>query len=123
MKREILFRGKRKDGGGWVSGDLEHLSYETITIQADMVDPETVGQYTGLADKNGVKIFEGDIVETKLNGTDDPRLVSFLGEENREVIEYRKGAFGTKTVNLSDDNYSFEIIGNIHDNPGLLSRG
>jgi uncharacterized phage protein (TIGR01671 family) len=134
--REIEFRGKRVDiGHKWCYGNIQercgHVAIYEKTHFSDTpkgyyvghsVIPETVGQYTGLTDKNGAKIFEGDIVETKLTSTDDPRLVSSLGIKNREVIEYWKGKFKTKTANLSDDDYSFEIIGNIHDNPELLGR-
>jgi hypothetical protein len=77
--REILFRGQRQDNREWVYGDLEHLSNGIITIQGHIVDPETVGQYTGLeaAESNryitvdgerikDLRIFEGDIVKSPL---------------------------------------------------------
>ena len=118
MNREILFRGKTP-GGNWVRGLLsiskEKDSNHYITNSAGMpfafqVLPETIGQFTGLNDKNGTKIFEGDI--------------DSLG---RQVV-FRDGAFHFShddQVNASNClsqyrcNY-VEIVGNIHDNPKLL---
>lgn len=142
--REILFRGKRVDNGEWVEGDLIQL-HETADywyilpngVSGEMYEKEpytfrkndvmcevalakiiseTVGQYTGLTDKNGKKIFEGDIVKTTLGITrivfDKCRGFGGYSDQKRKTggLIYLQGidlAFG-------------EIIGNIHDNPELL---
>ena len=123
--REILFRGKRIDSGEWVYGGyrvekigeypiavfiIEHLT--SGVFENHRVDPETVGQYTGLNDKNGKKIFEGDIVNITYNTT----------VENA-VIEYKGASFYGSTFADCwelDNYYEIEVIGNIHDNPELL---
>ncbi|MDR1072999.1 MAG: YopX family protein [Treponema sp.] len=144
--KEHLFRGKEIKTKKWVYGGFhEHKPFiaaigkqpETealiiadgnadwdlpVPIKAHVVEKESVGLYSGFEDKNGVKIFTGDIVETEFVNTDDPRLTSFLGELRREIIEYRKDGLGTKTTNLSNNNYKFEIIGNTSDNPELLKE-
>ena len=124
MEREILFRGKRIDNGEWVEGnyifeDFDRVGIHQIgTIIQCFVIPETVGQFTGLTDKNGVKIFEGDIVR-RFNGrgqevmryavkwnTDCCMLVlmseyTYLGEYDSDF-----------TVFYGED---LEVIGNIYD--------
>lgn len=125
--REILFRGKRTTDGEWCEGNLfidekdeKHeilLGYTNYRIAWEVIS-ETVGQFTGLTDKNGEKIFEGDIVITnKFNNPSKKYIVkynlsfaSFIGEDKNEMF------FTT----FDGDSNDFEVIGNVHDNPELL---
>ena len=164
--REILFRGKRVDNGEWVEGNNiiivqdgrafiiptgtkidgyreEDGTLFMATFYCEVI-PETVGQYTGLTDKNGKKIFEGDIILYIDN------LDRELYEESLERPEDYEGCYLDNLWNVSevvyniefsypafdlqkhdfDSNalselcesgfYYYEIIGNIHDNPELL---
>ena len=146
-EREILFRGKRTDNGKWVEGSLIKVGWRnkptTYSIMLTrptacnyIVDPETVGQYTGLTDKNGVRIFEGDI----LRGFEYPFCSNINGEFNyfAEIVWFDdSSAFGIYTFKnpksnvrgISEGNTDYleyfnadkwEVIGNIHDNPELL---
>lgn len=125
--REILFRGKRVDNGKWMYGSLyvcgrkdgkcEIANYDRkINIErfAYEVIPETVGQYTGLTDKTGNKIFEGDILVTPL---------SYIGTV-MDIVEYKNGSFvrnnGRRKNPYLENGSASRIIGNIHDNPELL---
>lgn len=126
--REILFRGKRIDNGEWVYGSLilwrdGSASIDDGSTESPMysVIPETVGQYTGLCDKDGKKIFEGDI----LTG-----LFRF-GLSVNSFCDFRNGSFGTAYVRSNYEhfkaftsyyNVDFEVVGNIHDNPELLNE-
>lgn len=135
MKREILFRGKRVDNGEWVEGFYYYSArygMHVIKVSKDLDDgnfieydieviPETVGQFTGLTDKNGVKIFEGD----KLSLTDPYNGLTALGFG--EVIfsyEYVGGWVLTSDklnrLNIGTRMKYVEVIGNIHDNPELI---
>ena len=119
--REILFRGKRVDNGEWVQGSLfaEGARFEivrstcnTVGIEGVEVNPETIGQYTGLNDKNGNKIFEGDIITDRYNAGVVEAEQWNCGCCN-EVF-----GFTCFNVGLSDS----EVIGNKTDNPELLKR-
>lgn len=132
MNREILFRGKRVDNSEWVDGyyvEAEKLNksgveYFIIEKVADgrshKVIPETVGQYTGFDDKNGKKIFEGDITnkfrtpEVKYAVVYDKEIAAYIGT-------YKKGYVKHFTT-FSNDGDEFEVIGNIHDNADLLEE-
>lgn len=114
--REILFRGKRQDDGEWISGFLVYVKHIGDWVRCDTVDPSTIGQYTGLIDKNGKKIFEGDILQNEEG--------CLFGASYRFRVEFCKGCFygdscGDLTV-YSPEMYLCEVIGNIHDNPELL---
>ena len=164
--REILFRGKRTDNSEWVEGflhikyfqevprDRYVIEYETEPTKewkpkymvAEII-PETVGQYTGLTDKNGKKIFEGDIFKfpdevfesyytscgTEYNSwtVENYGVVGFCEDTGRfDFVEYK---FNENSVeaelheNHDIEFYEFvsdlEVIGNIHDNPELMKGG
>ena len=129
MKRDILFRGINFQKE-WVYGDLFH-SYANDDIAIayyregsktpifDAIFPESFGQYTGLTDKNGVKIFEGDVV--------------IIGEKLKAKVIYYDGAFRMQSefsptpIDTTDMGYmmrefSVRVIGNIHDNPELIKK-
>ena len=124
--REILFRGKRTDNGEWVEGYLcecHHKDtgkydyaiqemFENGYIMHEVI-PETVGQYTGLTDKNGKKIFEGDICKHRSN---------YSGNTVISVVTYTDGHFLALVCENSGFELSekLEVIGNIHDNPELV---
>lgn len=123
MTREILFRGKRTGNGEWVGGaDIMHNTIRGKLCIADVgkdwisVDPETVGQFTGLTDKNGVKIFEGDIVHVKAHSGSFTGCVTYwLEEEPRFVCKTKHGLHYAICAK-----FEFEVLGNIYDNPKLL---
>ena len=159
--REIEFRGKRRFDGKWFFGSLLTDLFETsdgsgniengmkgllVCIQnrngREEVIPETVGEYTGLKDRNGVRIFEGDVI--------DWRYIKNKGDiwKKHELVVFENGYFFIKTIteffftpglepsgtSLYNEaavferalienpkgNYFYKVIGNIHDNPELL---
>lgn len=132
--REIKFRGKRIDTGEWVYEDLienqgrYYIYYATsdttlenednsIIVLAEEVDPDTVGQYTGLKDRNGQDVYEGDLLRTS--------------EGNIMIAEWVGSGIVTRCLTptydgmMNTNRYAFPVsekIGNIHDNPELLEE-
>lgn len=122
--REILFRGKRMDNGEWVFGDLRHIFYGECylhivdnsnglnnSVCGLEVDPSTVGQFTGLEDKLGTKIFEGDVI--------DDLGVEYIVVFDSDYAQFR-GKFDGWNAEISHIASRCEVIGNIYDNPELL---
>lgn len=120
--REILFRGKTSTK--WVYGDLRHLNDGRVAIRKDgeiypyEVIPETVGQYTGLNDKNGKKIFEGDIIEFSDNdGEKSLHIVQWSADNSGWVTRSIDLKYGPETMDFWEEyKKAYEIFGNIHDN-------
>lgn len=132
--REILFRGKGYDSGEWVYGNLRvsRLKYDPTDYvdiypvnvgypdfpMAERVYPETVGQFTGLLDKNGRKIFEGDI----LSNPEYPNVTTgaiYYGSCNCSCCDGVYGFYSKEYADLRQAD-TLVVIGNIHDNPELL---
>lgn len=137
-EREILFRGKRCDNGKWCYGYLveSHRSWNGLhphkswifdspfsnggwiaLMGRHAVIDNTVGQYTGLTDKNGTKIFEGDILYPI---SKRPYLVFWNDEEVRFMLKNSRGFCLNIYKNIADE---YEVIGNVFDDPDLLKGG
>lgn len=135
MNREILFRGKRVDNGKWVEGELLHdmknrpwiywTTPKELTVffsKNAIVNPETIGQYTGKTDKNGNKIFEGSIIKY----TNNQKGVYEIGKKMKGFVCFDEniGCYISKNNFQKHADFWFasdiEVIGNIHDNPELL---
>lgn len=139
--REILFRGKRADNGEWIEGyyavqsnhacfahelKYTHFIFKDICLDFNLgglqefeVIPDTIGQYTGLTDKNGKKIFEGDILEFS------DRMVSVFwhphsGCWDSNFLKFTNKENGREDMSPCRWSYRAKVVGNIHDNPELL---
>ena len=132
--RQIKFRGKRLDNGAWIYGDLIHIDKSDIGIVTDYdhwsgcrINPDTIGQFTGLTDRNGKEIYEGDIIT--VNGK-YPRVVlwdkmcwalmptEYFHDEMFWVMNLQHPGIDWWEEFANE----FEVIGNIHDNPGLINQ-
>jgi len=127
--REIKFRGISEEGNKWVFGDLFHgVTYISInvterfdnynSIKHVVVNPETVGQYTGLNDKNGNEIYEGDILEFSMHAREcgsvifrDGSFMVFRNSDDYCIADFE-----------DENGYFFEILGNIYENTELIER-
>ena len=123
--RTIKFRAKahRVNGDIWIYGDLRHHKGDVCIFKqegnsGEQVNRDTIGQFTGLLDKNGREIYEGDIIrfvngQKKVNG-------EWVDNEFIYTVEYSEGTF-YGISGLSKVMNSVEVIGNIHDNPDLTT--
>jgi len=128
MQREILFRGKRVDNGEWVEGNyIEKIKPTEVNpvfwccfiqdkaISMYEVIPESIGQFTGLTDKNGKKIFEGDILKYE----DFIFIVGFTQAKFKALLKDAKDTSQILGVLLWCES---DIIGNVTENPELLNQ-
>lgn len=138
--REIIFRGKSKESGEWIYGvpcyfdDSRHIvkylynaeGGYVVGAESEEVIPDTIGQYTGLKDANGTKIFEGDIVESRASENKEDwkywQVIFYDGsycferEVKKRKYKYEQNLLCEDEVSL----YGLVVVGNIHDNPELL---
>lgn len=135
--REILFRGKRLADGKWIYGYyFEQEMHDGLrsyirTSQTDRfgsdfsVDPDTVGEYTGLQDMNGKKIFEGDIVKCNNKVEEYIGIVDWDNCNPSMCIRYKseKGFDRVEYDFIICGNMTLELLGNRWDNPELLKGG
>jgi uncharacterized phage protein (TIGR01671 family) len=132
--REILFRGKRRDTKEWIKGCYiesvvanSPFAYITPSYPSELVSvySKTVGQYSGKEDRNGVKMFEGDVVKSDYTATGN--------YERLYVVVFKDGAFGLSWTHNDVERFApftsivdtvqHLVVGNIHDKPDLLKGG
>ena len=127
--REVLFRGKVKlpnsyrghslpyRNGDWVYG----LMNSNNSIRGIFVNTNTIGQYTGLTDKNGTKIFEDDILQVTYHGNEIGRVCIYY-KYAMYLCSVIYGDIDFDTLGMLNANYQLEVIGNAYDNPELLDE-
>lgn len=134
MKREIKFRGKRHNGS-WVYGDLctpanrfisireNRYTYNGISHEEYEVDEDTIGQFTGLTDKKGREIYEGDVLKISSRAVICLLVVTWNAEVGSWCLRFKEESKeGTRPLGrwLCDRDYDIELTGNIYDNKELL---
>ena len=125
MNRQIIFRGKRLDNGEWVYGDLEYNRAKNIArihtydnngeyLMQHLVKPDSVGQFTGLTDKNDSPIYDGDIVEAY----DLDEELAFMGAVRYALPDAAFGIDKGTGASLEpfEGNMTYKVVGNFHDN-------
>lgn len=135
--REIIFRGKNATDNNWVYGfftnryvtsdtiTMPPMEISTIVIESGehiVIDHKTVGQYTGMKDKNGIRVFEGDIIITDNKWKNQGYSVVKYSDENTAfVLECQhSGEMLGEPFGMNYFSNNIEVIGNIYDNPELL---
>ena len=136
MAREIKFRGRMKRTKQWMYGDLVHVQGQPC-IQVDVstderrtvgmnVDPDSVGQFTGLHDKNGKEIYEGDILHVIAETDDTHDYITQVSTNGLYEVDLVGCEYDFTTLAWLSANYdeccTIEVIGNIYDNPELLKE-
>lgn len=129
MKREIKFRGKRYDNRwvyGWITipnGVPCIIAYGDVCRSEHQVIPSTVGQYTGLKDKDGVEIYEGDILLFSNMREKCTSIVMWNNEIGAWCLKIKDATrIGSFPLGKWLMDKALEVIGNIHDNPQLLNK-
>ena len=127
--REVWFRGKVKlpinyrgynlshRNGDWVYG----LMNSNGSIRGIFVDTNTIGQYTGLTDKNGTKIFEDDILQVSYHGDEIGRVCIYF-KYAMYLCDVIYGDIDFDTLGMLNANYQLAVIGNVYDNPELIEK-